>query len=97
MSDTKEPREGGSGNEVLTLLIRMQDQLHDVRDRLIRLESHRYGETLDDLKSRVEDTTIRVTVLETKGSVFAAGVAAAVSVGVSVMSGILVYALRLGH
>lgn len=94
MSEAKEPQ---GGNEVLALLIRMQDQLHDVLERLIRLETHRYGDTLDDLKTKTDDNTIRITVLETKGSVFAAGVAAAVSVGVSVVSGFAIYLLKLGH
>lgn len=94
MSEAKEPQ---GGNEVLALLIRMQDQLHDVLERLIRLESHQYSNTLDALKTKTDDNTIRITVLETKGSVFAAGVAAAVSVGVSVVSGFAIYLLKLGH
>lgn len=95
--NTKDVREREGGGEILALLIRMQDQLHDVRERLIRLESHGYGEALAEVKMKTDDNTIRITVLETKGSIFAAGVAAAVSIGVSLVSAALLYLFKLPH
>ena len=78
-------------HEMLQLILKIAAEMSDVRERLIRLEAHGQTEVLAKLQQQAHDNEIRLSVLETKGSIFAAGVAAAVSVGVSVFSALLAF------
>lgn len=84
-------RERSLDHEMLALILKIQEQLSDVRERMILLESHGHTELLANLQQQAHDNEIRLSVLETKGSIFAAGVAAAVSIAVSVVSAMVVF------
>lgn len=53
--------------------------LTDVRERIIRLETHGYSERITTLEKEVQNLQARVIVLETQGKFFTAGIAAIVS------------------
>lgn len=53
--------------------------LTDVRERIIRLETHGYSERITTLEKEVQNLQARVIVLETQGRFVTAGVAALVS------------------
>lgn len=79
-------------------LRRQADKLQDVRERLIRLETVSLGEKLEKLENDLAETNERLIVMETQGKVYATGVAAAVSILVSVFSGMILWLLkRLDH
>lgn len=93
------PHENNSNNKDLhtSLLLEIQKQVaglsaqtSDVRERVIRLETHGYGERLlrleqesddrhDSLRAAHEALQAKVIVLETQGKFFTTGIAAAVS------------------
>jgi hypothetical protein len=67
------------------LLRDILSQLTDVRERLIRLETHGYHERLTKVEDAVDMLRDRLTILETQGRFFSAGVSAGVAIVVSLV------------
>lgn len=63
-------------------LISVSDQVRDVRERLIRLESHGYADRLGKQEDEVDALRNRVTVLETRGQ----SVTAVISAGAAILT-----------
>ena len=70
------------------------EELRELREALIRIETHGYNAQIGDLRLETRGVRDKVIVLETQGRFFAAGVAAGVSVIVSVLSGLMLWALK---
>jgi chromosome segregation ATPase len=68
--------------------------VQDVRERIIRLESQDYSPRLAKLETDTDDLKNRLTVIETRGQMFSAGVSAGVSVLVTVVGAALVHLFK---
>jgi hypothetical protein len=68
--------------------------VQDVRERIIRLESQDYSPRLAKLETDNDDLKNRLTVIETRGQMFSAGVSAGVSVLVTVVGAALVHLFK---
>jgi hypothetical protein len=64
-------------------LSEQQAAFTDLRERIIRLETHGYSERISYLEKEVQALQSRVIVLETQGKFITAGVAAVVSAAVA--------------
>lgn len=80
---------------VLTELSDLRDELKVVRESVIRMETHGYGQQIAELRLDSRETRDKVLVIETKGKIAAGVVAAAVSVLVMVLGGVFLYALHI--
>lgn len=65
-----------------TQLGSVTEQVRDVRERLIRLESHGYSERLAKIEEDQADARDRLTILETKGQ----SITAVISAGAAVLT-----------
>lgn len=73
-----------------TQLSEVKEQTRDVRERLIRIESHGFAERLAKIEGELDDTRNRLTILETRGQSITAVISAAAAVlTTSVTSAIL--------
>lgn len=86
---------------MLELLRALQIQLAEqateikaLREALIRIETHAFSEQIRDLREDNKYLSDKVLVLETQGKFFAAGVAAGVSILVSVLSAFTIHLFR---
>jgi predicted nucleic acid-binding Zn-ribbon protein len=69
--------------------------VQDVRERIIRLESQDYSARLMKLEEAADDLKGRVTIIETRGQIFSAGVSAGVSVLVTVVGAALLHFFKI--
>lgn len=80
-----------------TLHAQMSEQAAEIkalREAVIRIETHSFSEQIRDLRENNKYLSDKVLVLETQGKFFAAGVAAGVSILVSVMSAFTIHLFR---
>lgn len=54
-------------------------EIRTLQDSVLRIETHGYHDRLKLHSAKIDETTNRLTILETQGKVFTAGVASAVS------------------
>lgn len=79
---------------VLKKLDVVSGQIQDVRERLIRLETQGYHDRLTKMEDEHDLHRDRITILETKGRFFTAGVSAGVAMIVSGFGALVSYILR---
>lgn len=77
-----------NNTEILRLI---QAQVQDVRERLIRLETHGYHERIQKVEDAADLLRDRLTVLETQGRFFTAGVSAGVALIISIVGVVITY------
>jgi hypothetical protein len=65
------------------------EQIRDVRERLIRLESHGYAERIGKVEDDLVTVKTRVTILETRGQ----SVTAVISAGASILTTMIASAI----
>ncbi|MGZ9074168.1 MAG: hypothetical protein ACXW13_00160 [Burkholderiaceae bacterium] len=86
--------------ELLKLIqAQLSEQAKDIRalrETVIRLETHGYHEQINSLREEAKGLRDKIIVLETQGQFFSAGVAAGVSIVVTVIGGLLVWAFKGG-
>jgi hypothetical protein len=78
--------------QLTTQAIQLADQAKEmraVRESVIRLETHGYGEQLSDARKDIKSVRDKVIVLETQGKFFSGGIAAAVAVITSVLTAMI--------
>lgn len=81
-----------AGDETILQEIRaLGDKVQDIRERIIRIETHDFPGRLSKLETESDSTRDRITVLETQGRVFTAGVSAAVALFVSAAGAFISY------
>lgn len=79
-------------NDDNTQLLRdIQAQVQDVRERIIRLETHGYHDRLAKVEDGHDSIRDRVTILETQGRFFTAGVSAGVALIISLAGALFSY------
>lgn len=75
----------------MQILRDIQTQVSDVRERLVRIETHAYHERLNKVEDAQDSLRDRTTILETQGRFFTAGVSAGVALIVSFAGTIFSY------
>lgn len=87
-----------SAKDMNAKMDQVREEMSSIRDRLTRVEVHLeandYASRLERIAGRVEANSSRLTIIETQGKVFTAGLAAGVSLVVSVIGAMIVYALK---
>jgi hypothetical protein len=78
-------------DRILEEIRSLGDKVQDVRERIIRIETHGYHERLTKVEEASDSTRDRLTVLETQGRIFTAGVSAAVALIVSALGAFISY------
>lgn len=71
----------------------IQAQITDVRERLIRIETHASHERLQKVEEEADHLRDRITVLETQGRFFTAGVSAGVALIISLIGVAITYVI----
>lgn len=74
-----------------TQLSEVKEQTRDVRERLIRLESHGYADRLAKIEGELDDTRNRLTILETRGQSITAIISAAAAVLTTAVTSAVLY------
>lgn len=69
-------------------------EVRQLRDAVVRLETHGYHEQIKDLRQEAQFLRDEIIVMKTKGQVFSAGVAAGISILISVISGVLLWSVK---
>jgi hypothetical protein len=75
----------------IQILREIQSQVMDVRERLIRLETYGFHERLQKMDDGADIIRDRLTVLETQGRLFSAGVSAGVALIISLVGVAITY------
>lgn len=71
----------------------IQAQIMDVRERLIRIETHASHERLQKVEDGADLLRDRLTVLETQGRFFTAGISAGVALIISLVGVAITYVI----
>lgn len=69
-------------------------EIATLKETVIRMETHGYHEQIKDLREEAKFLRDEMIVMKTKGQVFSAGVAAGISVVVSVVAGLVLWAVK---
>lgn len=75
-------------------LVEQAAEIRALRETVIRLETHGYQEQIVGQRQEVQCLRDKIIVLETQGQFFSAGVAAGVSIIVTVVGGLVLWAVR---
>ena len=75
-------------------LTSLTSRVDDMRERLIRLESHGYQERLKKLEDDGDSVRMRVTVLETRGQTFTAIIGSGAAILTSLITTAVVYLFK---
>ena len=72
-------------------LANQSEQIRDVRERLIRLESHGYAQRLGKVEDELDAVRNRITILETKGQTTTAVIGSAAAVLTTAVTSAVLY------
>lgn len=70
-------------------------QLAEVRDSVVRMETHGYQVQIAEVRLEARTLRDKVLVIETQSKIFAAGVAAGVSIFVALFTWVLAYWMHI--